>query len=149
MANGNGGQSLVYNHLPQIIAGLRDATLLGLDHAAATLEQEAAAEAPVLSGALRASHYRITPVHDGYDAAVGAMTSANPKAMESGRPPVEGDTAIVGFAAHYAVYVHDGHHTRSGSWVPGQPFLLEPAQRMQGELAGIVMQDVQSFLQGM
>ena len=36
---------------------------------------------------------------------------------------VEGDKAVVGSDVEYAVYVHEGHRTRSGSFVPARPFL--------------------------
>ncbi len=36
---------------------------------------------------------------------------------------VEEDKAIVGTDVEYAIYVHEGHRTRSGGFVGGRPFL--------------------------
>jgi len=50
---------------------------------------------------------------------------------------VEGDTAIVGTDVEYAVYVHEGHSTRSGSRVSGRPFLKAGLQSARPQLKRI------------
>ena len=39
--------------------------------------------------------------------------------------PENDQQGVVGVAANYAIFVNDGHHTRSGSYVPAAPF-FEP-----------------------
>ena len=39
--------------------------------------------------------------------------------------PADDQQGVVGVAANYAIFVNDGHHTRSGSYVSARPF-FEP-----------------------
>ena len=39
--------------------------------------------------------------------------------------PENDQQGVVGVAANYGIFVNDGHHTRSGSYVPARPF-FEP-----------------------
>lgn len=112
-----------------IAAALTGAVALGVDRALAQVEQDATATAPFASGALRASRYRITMLTNEFAAAVSAMQARNPKAEPSAMPAVDvaHGAGAVGFAADYAVPVHDGHHTRSGGFVPARPWLAEAA----------------------
>jgi len=50
---------------------------------------------------------------------------------------VEGDTAVVGTDVEYAVFVHEGHSTRSGSRVAGRPFLKAGLQSARPQLKRI------------
>jgi hypothetical protein len=38
------------------------------------------------------------------------------------------DYVTVGAYAPYSIFVEEGHHSRSGSWVPAQPFLVPGLQ---------------------
>lgn len=126
--------SVVYNHFPEYLSGLELALAVGLDRGLAPIEDEAKSTAPVLSGALAASGYRQTPVYDDRSQAVAEMSSLNPDATATDALTRQTAEGVVGFAADYAPYVHDGHHTRSGSFVPGQPFLTQAWEAHREEL---------------
>lgn len=125
---------VVANHLPEFAAGFLDAINHGLDAGLARVEEDARAAAPVATGALAASGYRITPITNDYQDAVSAMQSANGDAQPSEGTDLSQTTGegLVGFAADYAIFVHDGHHTRDGSFVAGRPFLSQ-AEEMDAE----------------
>ena len=50
---------------------------------------------------------------------------------------VEGDKAIVGTDVEYAIYVHEGHRTRSGGFVPARPFLRAGLQSARPQIRKI------------
>ena len=53
---------------------------------------------------------------------------------------VEGDTAVVGSDVEYAVFVHEGHKTRSGSRRAGRPFLKAGLQSARPQIRRIFME---------
>lgn len=135
---------VVVNHLPEFIAGFADALNRGLDAGLARVEEDARAGAPVATGALAASGYRVTPITNDYQEAVSAMQSANGDAQPSGGTDlsqVDGE-GMVGFAADYAIFVHDGHHTRSGTFVAGRPFLSQAEEADAEYVAEQIVQAV-------
>jgi hypothetical protein len=75
-------------------------------------------QCPVLTGALRNS--------------IGSEVSPN--------------TARLFVEAEYAPYVNFGHHTRSGSFVPPQPFFTSATEYIQKTLPQRVMEDVTALL---
>lgn len=38
---------------------------------------------------------------------------------------------VIGAAANYSVFVDQGHHTSSGSWVPPQPFFSQGVEQLE------------------
>lgn len=137
------GITFQYNHLPQLRRELGQRVILALDRGAAIIESESKAAAPFLSGALRASGFRISAVHNDYAAAVSAMSSRNPNAQATIPPHVDKNEVVIGFAADYAIFVHDGTHS-----MIGRPFLLETAERHQDDLLDIAKEILTEGSQG-
>ncbi len=122
-----------FNKIPDLIKNLPTAVDKALDKGAALIEGAAKANAPVLTGALRASGYRITPLTNDYDANVAQAEGLNPD-MQAEEPGYVGPhEAVVGFAAHYAGYVHDGT-----ARMAGRPFLMEATERYREEVAQLI-----------
>lgn len=88
--------SFTHNRLPRLIAQAPSRVGAVVQRTVRAVEREAKVLCPVDTGRLRGS------IH-------GQMTG-----------PTEGE---VGTDVEYAQPVHDGHHTASGSYVPGQPYL--------------------------
>lgn len=124
----------LFNRLPEIVAGLAASTELGTDEGLKIVEQAVKDGAPVETGALQASVYRITSTTNEYASAVSDMSSLNPKANEAGEPPVGPGEGVVGVAADYGVWVNDGHFTASGSYVPANPFFTQALEATQDQI---------------
>ncbi len=91
------GQAQVLAAMNLAVAGLTDATDRAIQSAGLACEADAKGRCPVDTGRLRASiEYQRTGLCE----------------------------CQVGTNVSYAPYVELGHHTRSGSWVPAQPFLF-------------------------
>jgi hypothetical protein len=131
-----------YNNLPQFAKNLNPAILAALDRGVARVEQDATANANFLTGALRASHYRITPLHDGFDAAVQAFNRVKPDGETVERPEVPPGGLIVGFAASYAIFPHDGVNGRAGN-----PFLTMAAEAHKQDIVEDVQTAVSQLVQ--
>lgn len=50
----------------------------------------------------------------------------------------DGSMAIITVEAFYGLYVHEGHHTRSGSYVAGRPWFREAFAHYLGSFNGAV-----------
>jgi hypothetical protein len=61
----------------------------------------------------------------------------------SGHVTGSGLTRRVVFDVEYALYVHEGHHTRSGSFVAGRPFLSKAADETRRGLDGAMREAVE------
>lgn len=134
--------------LPSLIGKFGEAANLGLDAWSAETVQQGKSEAPVDTGGLRNSGYRISKVTNTYAEAATAFHAANPKAEASAEPPVPNLEAVVGFAAGYALPVHEGHHTASGSFVPANPFLGRASQTTAESLSRHVAHYVEALTGG-
>ncbi|MHC1597229.1 MAG: HK97 gp10 family phage protein [Methermicoccaceae archaeon] len=66
---------------------------------------------------------------------MGAVDTGRLKGSITSR--VEGDKAVVGTDVEYAVYVHEGHKTRSGGFVPARPFLRAGLQSARPHIRAI------------
>jgi hypothetical protein len=131
-----------YNNIPKYQKNLLPEILAAMDHGVAVIESQAAADANYLTGALRASHYRITPLHDGYAASVAAFLRIKPGAAVSERPDVPEGSMVVGFSAGYAIFPHDGTHN-----VTANPFLRRAAEAHKQDLVDEVEQAVNKLTQ--
>jgi len=127
----NGGITIEWkvNNFDKVLAQLDQAIDLGLDTWAADTIQLADSAAPVRTGGLRASRYRVSSITDEFASAVGAFMAANPKG-EAAQHPGEAahGVVIIGFAAGYAAAVDQGHHTRGGSFVAANPFFTSTVE---------------------
>lgn len=59
--------------------------------------------------------------------------------------PTERD--VVAFA-DYSVYVEFGHHTRSGSWVPAQPYMRPALDESKGQIEELLGHAVITTIEG-
>lgn len=109
---------VLFNHFPQIADQLDKALSQAVRKTAFDLQAAAASNAPVDTGYLRNSIYVKTSQDSTY--------SGGDKDLPEVESPPDDKTAYVAVGAYYGVYVNYGHHTRSGSFVPAQPF-WEPA----------------------
>lgn len=123
------------NILPSIAGEFGRAADLGLDAWAAETLQECKSNAPVATGGLRASGYRITPVTNTYGEAASAFVAANPKGSAAPPGPTGDHEAVVGFCADYALFVNNGHATRSGGFVVANPFFTSGVLAKQDKLS--------------
>jgi hypothetical protein len=89
------------------------------------------AEAPVLSGFLRDSVYSVTP--DGVSTYGQASPPNDDVYLLPEEKPQDDLTGIVRAAANYSGFVNYGHHTRSGSMVPPNPFFDRGVAAAQGQ----------------
>lgn len=119
-----------YNGFEQLSQLSKTMVGVALDRGAAEVEQDAAVEVPFLTGALRASRYRITSLVNEFESAINAATKQNPKVNFVEQPVVaiEAGEAVIGFAVDYAIYVHEGTHE-----MPARPFLQNAVAR-KGDL---------------
>lgn len=115
---------VIFNRLPTLQQNLRRLVVLGIDKGTAKMQTESKSNTPVISGALRASEYRITPVHNDYANAVSRMLRLNPRAIAVPPPPIDELGAYLGAAANYGYYVHEGFHLRNGSVRAANPFMM-------------------------
>lgn len=133
----------VVNRFAEVIAKVDLAVDLGLDTWAAEVEQAAAAIAPYETGGLRASRYRVSPITDEFATAVAAFLAQNPKGEPDTHPgAAKHGSVTVGFAAGYAAYVDQGHHTPSGSFVSANPFF---SSTVQAKLPTLPIKLLESF----
>ena len=116
---------VVFNHFPQIGSQLYDALGKVVRKTAFDIRAAAANNAPVDTGFLRNSIYFKTVSESSYGAGGGAPTK-DAYLLPEVKTPSDSMTAYAAVGANYAAYVNYGHHTRSGSYVPAQPF-WEPA----------------------
>jgi HK97 gp10 family phage protein len=121
---------VLFNNLPMLIAALVDKAGEGLEEGAQALLDAARPNVPVITGALRDSGYIITSNTDTYDDAVNAAASDNPGMEFTQKPSIEHNQAIIGYAANYAIFVHDGT-----MYMAGNPFLLDAANRTSDKFA--------------
>lgn len=113
-----------YNHWAQLAKGLKPAVQKAVTETAIGLQEDAKGNAPVDTGFLASSIYSVTP---GYGSTYDEAQMPPGDSYQLPEVTPDNDTsAIVGVSANYGIYVNYGHHTRSGSWVPAQPF-WEPA----------------------
>ncbi len=78
------------------------------------------ANAPVLSGFMHDSVYYVTP--DGASSYGGGSPPTDDVYLLPEELPSNDMQGLVGVGANYGEFVNYGHHTRSGSYVPAQPF---------------------------
>ncbi len=78
------------------------------------------ANAPVDTGFMRDSVYYVTP--DGASSYGNAEPSNDDAYLLPEETPANDMQGLVGVAGNYGEFVNYGHHTRSGSYVPAQPF---------------------------
>jgi hypothetical protein len=107
-----------YSRIPEVIVGLQAAVNAGLSLWAQAVITLAQAQCPVETGTLRDSAYS----------------------------QVEAGGVTLGFSAPYAAYVDQGHHTRSGSWVPANPFFSSAIQALQDQVGPMCAPAIQALV---
>lgn len=137
---------VIYNHLPGLAKDIKRLVVVATDHVSGDIQQLAKSGAPVKTGALRASGYRLTPLHNDYGLAVQRMQKLNPKAVAL-PPPIQ-ESAVrasgdcyVGFAANYARYVHDGTHLMAG-----RPFLQQALETNRPTLQRYIQESINTYV---
>jgi hypothetical protein len=120
---------VIFNLFPALARAMRPACQTISSDTARFLEAAAAGGSPVDTGFMASSVYSITPK---YGSTYGTM--GTPPGDSYALPPIAPGgpyDSTVGVAANYAVYVNYGHHTRSGSYVPAQPFFDQAVAEAQ------------------
>jgi hypothetical protein len=116
--------------IPDLIRAIHTGSVEGVKAVGAQIGQAADARVPVDTGALKDSRYELT------------SAGSNRKAVDDpdGRytvtpstPPANDLGVVIAYSAYYGMFVHEGHHTRSGSMVAGRPWMLEAFQWETGQ----------------
>lgn len=113
-----------FNHWGQIAAHIKPACQKAVHNTGAYIRDFAREGAPMDTGFMAGNVYLSDMEENTYGSGPGPTKPSQwllPEVAPSGDME-----AVVGAAAQYSIYVNYGHHTRSGSWVPAQPF-WEPA----------------------
>ena len=108
------------------------------------VESAAKGMAPVDTGLLRNS---ITYALGGGAPAAGSYAADNGSNRQqySGKMDEDGAgemTVVIGTGVEYAAYQELGHHTRSGSFVPAQPFLRPAMENSFDQIRAILETDL-------
>ena len=139
---------VIFNRLPTLQKNVKRLAILGIDKGAARMQTEGKSNSPYKTGALRASIYRVTPVHNDYAVGVSRMLRLNPRAIPVPEPSVPEDGAYLGAAANYGLYVHQGHRTRNGGSRAGRPFLMEAILSNQNLMVQYVKESIEAVASG-
>jgi hypothetical protein len=135
MANGLSLEVVITKDiLPNLVGQYGHAADLGLDAWAADTLQECKSNAPIKTGALRASGYRVSPVTNTYGEAAAAFSSRSSREGAAPQAHLEKHQAVAGFCAPYALFVNSGHHAGSG-FVPARPFFTNGILAKKDRLA--------------
>lgn len=102
---------------PAVAEVVRDEVFFCAD----AIKEQIEANGQVVTGFMRDSVYAATVSESTY----GNATPSGDAYLLPEQTPANDQQGVVGVAANYAIYVNDGHHTRSGSYVPAAPF-FEP-----------------------
>lgn len=120
---------VVFNRFPQIADNLKPVLSKVVRKTAFDLQAMAAANSPTDTGFLKSSIYVKTSQDSTYGEA-GSPPGDSYLLPEVEEPPDE-LTAYVAVGANYGIFVELGHHTRSGSYVPAQPYLAPAVDAVQ------------------
>lgn len=116
--------TILFNHFGDIADQLKPVLGKMVADTAVRFQSVASANAPAETGFLKSSIYTVTSEGSTYGEADNPPGDSY-LLPEVTAPPDE-LTAYIAVGANYGAFVNYGHHTRSGSFVPPQPF-WEPA----------------------
>lgn len=116
--------TIQFDYLDEFAGALPDAVAQALDKGAELIEMEAKSNAPVRTGALRASGFRITDLHNDFAANAAEAAALNPYFEAESEPGHEKGEVTIGFSADYAAFVHDGTSGQAGN-----PFFMSALER--------------------
>lgn len=119
--------TVIFNLFPMLARAVRPACQTISSDTARFVEAAAAANAPVESGFMSSSVYSVTPKYGSTYGTMGEPPGDSYALPE--QAPDGPDDSTVGVAANYGIYVEMGHHTRSGSWVPPQPYFYPAVEQ--------------------
>jgi len=94
------------------------------------------ANAPRRTGFMADNVYVSGPLVSTYGA--GGSPSSDEAYLLPEVTPQDEYSAIVGAAADYSIWVNFGHHTRSGSFVPANPFFDRGVEQTRGQFETIM-----------
>ena len=100
--------------------------------------------APRRSGFMADNVYCSGPLQSTYGAG-GSPSNDDAYLLPEVSPPND-MTAIVGAAANYSIFVDMGHHTRSGSFVPANPFFDRGVEQTRGVFETIMAAELATGL---
>lgn len=137
--------TVVFNHFFEIASQMNAALSQVVEDTARNVRSIAAGNAPVETGFMSDAIYFKTIDQSSYGAGGGAPTEDAYLLPEVATPP-DMFTAYVAAGANYSAFVNYGHHTRSGSFVPPQPF-WEPSVEAARPGFEAALSDIESRLQ--
>ena len=126
----------IVNNWSSIAAKLKPALQQGIKVVATNVQVNAQQNAPYVTGFMSNNVY--ASGWWGSDYGQGGEPPGDAYLLDEVAP--ENDLqAIVGAAANYSIFVEMGHHTRSGSFVPAQPWFIpaieQAASTMEDDMA--------------
>lgn len=132
-----------FNHFPAIIQALTEGAKVGVRQVAADVTSDSAANCPVDTGATQASAYWVASDFSNYGQAVSAAEGCDDgrEMLPEVDHPESQTEATIAFAAHNAIYIHDG--TRS---MAARPFLAEAAEGARDRVADKVGQAISAAI---
>jgi hypothetical protein len=122
--------AVVFNHFPQIAAQLKPVLQQGIKTTAKDMVGFASSGAPRETGFMGDNVYM--SAHDESTYGQGPAPSKKGAYLLPEVTPGSDMEAIVGAAAYYSIYVEMGHHTRSGSYVPANPWFYPAVELARG-----------------
>lgn len=116
--------------IPDLIRAIHAGSVEGVKAVGVQIGQAADARVPVDKGVLKDSRYTLTSAGSDRKAVDDpdgryTVTPSSPPATDLG--------VVIAYSAFYGMFVHEGHHTRSGSMVAGRPWMLEAFQWETGQ----------------
>lgn len=124
------------NRWPELAQALKPSLQKGLQATGVLMVGNIQGNAPRRTGFMADNVYVSGPLGSTYGAG-GSPSNDEAYLLPEVAPP-DDMTAIVGAAANYSIFVDMGHHTRSGSFVPANPFFDRGVEQTRGEFETIM-----------
>lgn len=136
--------TVVMDRIPVIIEALREGAKVAVRQVAKEITDEANNSAPFDTGVLAASGYYVASDVSTYGQAVASATGIDQRDMLDEITPPESPTeAIIGYAASYAIFVHDGSRN-----VAGRPWLAQAAEGARERVTQKVADTIKKAVEG-
>ena len=132
------GKVVYRTAIPQLIKALHEGAKQGVHDVADAVQGRATQDCPTDSGFMQGTAYQLSS--EGATGDTTAGSSGGGYTAEPPEAPSDDLAVLIAYSAYYALFVHEGHHTRSGSMVAGIPWFLAAVNAITPKAAGIFTQ---------